>query len=167
MSTSTNIDASEVERSGLSGHVRKWTEENGPNDEIEPAVDPDSETADCSASQPWFQDAEQIALLVVLLGCLSVLIWWYWQLVNRQPSGFKIDRTSDDIGYQIDVNSATWVELQQLEAIGPVLAKRIVSDRDRNGPFTTIDELQRVSGIGPKTLDRNRRWMKVTQDRSD
>ncbi len=123
--------------------------------------DPDAGHPDRSHVRSSLRDPEQVALAAVLIGCLSVLVWWYWELVTRQPAEFLIERTSDGIGYQIDINSATWVELQQLEAIGPVLAKRIVANRDQNGPFSTIDDLQRVSGIGPRTVDRNRRWMKA------
>jgi DNA uptake protein ComE-like DNA-binding protein len=35
-----------------------------------------------------------------------------------------------------------------------VLAKRVVDDRQRNGDFITIQDLARVHGIGPKTIDR-------------
>ncbi|TVQ53977.1 MAG: helix-hairpin-helix domain-containing protein, partial [Phycisphaerales bacterium] len=34
------------------------------------------------------------------------------------------------------------------------LAERIVQDREVNGPFGSLDELQRVSGIGPRTVER-------------
>ena|GEM_PF-1684427 len=113
------------------------------------------------------RDREQTALAVLLLISLSFLGWRYYQLVTRQPRTFAIEKASDEIGYRIDINSATWFELSQLEAIGPVLAKRIVADRDENGPFQSIDDLQRVSGIGPRTVARNRRWMKATATPSD
>lgn len=51
----------------------------------------------------------------------------------------------------IDLNRATAVQLQALPGIGPALASRIVADRARR-PFRRVEDLQRVSGIGPKTL---------------
>ncbi|HLA38557.1 MAG TPA: helix-hairpin-helix domain-containing protein, partial [Candidatus Glassbacteria bacterium] len=53
----------------------------------------------------------------------------------------------------LDVNSATADELQTLAGIGPVLAERIVAERDRGGPFDDGDDLaRRVQGIGPATV---------------
>ncbi len=56
--------------------------------------------------------------------------------------------------FHLDINSATWVEWMQLEGIGERLALRIVEDRKSNGPFKSIDDLSRVLGIGPKTIER-------------
>jgi competence protein ComEA len=48
----------------------------------------------------------------------------------------------------ININRATAKELDALPGIGPVLAARIVAYRKTNGPFSTIEDLQKVSGIG-------------------
>lgn len=48
----------------------------------------------------------------------------------------------------ININRATADEFDTLPGIGPVLAARIVNYRKVNGPFATIDDLQKVSGIG-------------------
>jgi competence protein ComEA len=53
---------------------------------------------------------------------------------------------------RINVNSASAAELDLLPGIGPALAGRIIADREANGPFRTLDDLDRVSGIGPKTV---------------
>jgi competence ComEA-like helix-hairpin-helix protein len=52
----------------------------------------------------------------------------------------------------IALNSSTAAEFERLPGIGPVLARNIVEDRARNGRFRTLDDLTRVSGIGPKRL---------------
>ncbi len=52
-----------------------------------------------------------------------------------------------------DLNSATAAELELLPGVGPSTAAAIVDDRERNGPFVSVDDLDRVSGIGPATLD--------------
>ncbi len=54
---------------------------------------------------------------------------------------------------QIDINTATLIELQQLPAIGPKLAERIIAEREKM-PFSTLQDLRRVSGIGPKTIEK-------------
>jgi len=53
----------------------------------------------------------------------------------------------------VDVNVASAADLERLPGIGAVLAARIVADRDEYGAFATIDDLVRVSGIGPATVD--------------
>ena len=73
----------------------------------------------------------------------------------RGASG-AASRTSSDPPPLIDVDQATGEELESLPRIGPALAKRILDDRDANGPFGSLEALQRVKGIGPamaKTLE--------------
>ena len=48
----------------------------------------------------------------------------------------------------ININRATVAQLDALDGIGPVIAKRIVEYRKVNGPFATVEDLQKVSGIG-------------------
>ncbi len=53
---------------------------------------------------------------------------------------------------QVDLNTSTGKELQQLPGIGKGLAKRIVEYRTTNGPFKSVEELMKVKGIGKKTF---------------
>ena len=56
----------------------------------------------------------------------------------------------------IDINTASAEELaRELIYIGPVKAQRIVEYRQKIGRFVTPEQLLAVSGIGPKTLERN------------
>jgi competence protein ComEA len=55
-------------------------------------------------------------------------------------------------GGGISINSGSVSELEDLPGVGPVIAARIVSFREKNGPFTTIDELGEVSGIGDSIM---------------
>jgi competence protein ComEA len=52
----------------------------------------------------------------------------------------------------VNVNTASSTELEELPGIGPVLAQSIVAYREEHGPFTSVDQLEDVSGIGPVTL---------------
>jgi len=52
----------------------------------------------------------------------------------------------------LNVNLATAQALESLPGIGPVIAGRIVAYRETNGPFKAIEDLLKVSGIGPSRL---------------
>ena len=53
----------------------------------------------------------------------------------------------------IDVNRASTTELETLPGVGPATASAIVVERERNGPFLNVDDLERVSGVGPRTVE--------------
>lgn len=59
----------------------------------------------------------------------------------------------------VDLNRAGQAELEQVPGIGPGLAQQIAADRETHGPFKTVEELRRVKGIGPVTLDRVRTFL--------
>ena len=57
---------------------------------------------------------------------------------------------------RININTASAAELDTLPGIGPALAGRIIDDRTENGPYRTVDELARVSGISPAMVNELR-----------
>lgn len=57
-------------------------------------------------------------------------------------------------GERIDPNTAPPVELDRLPGVGPVLARAIVRERARGGPFRARESLLRVSGVGHARLRR-------------
>ena len=89
---------------------------------------------------------------------LAVCHWAYLAGWGLQP--VEIERLPHrQFDFQLEINSATWVEWLQLKGIGDTLAHRIVDDRQQNGQFDSVDDLQRVKGIGPKTIERLRPWL--------
>ena len=65
------------------------------------------------------------------------------------------------LGHTIDINTADQQDLEALPLIGPVLAKRIIVDRERNGPFESVPDLMRVYGIGRAVIARNSPYIAV------
>jgi len=61
-------------------------------------------------------------------------------------------------GGGIDVNRDGQEDIELLPGIGPSKAGAIVESREADGPFTSIDDLTRVKGIGAKTVERIRPW---------
>ena len=57
-------------------------------------------------------------------------------------------------GKTVNVNTATVAEFQYLPRIGPSVAARIVEQREKNGPFKSLDDLLLVRGIGEATYEQ-------------
>ena len=62
---------------------------------------------------------------------------------------------------QVNINTATSDELQTLPRVGPATAAKIIEYRTANGPFTSVDQLLDVPGIGERTLANFRDQIRV------
>lgn len=62
----------------------------------------------------------------------------------------------------VNINSADLETLASLNGIGPAKAAAIIADRDANGPFASVEELDRVKGIGEKTIEMNKDMITVS-----
>lgn len=54
------------------------------------------------------------------------------------------------INGKVNINTASAEELDTLPGVGPSTAQKIIDEREANGPFSSIEDLKRVSGIGDK-----------------
>ena len=70
-------------------------------------------------------------------------------------------------GETIDPNVAEAAELDRLPGVGPSRALRIVREREENGPFAGVEDLTRVSGIGPASVERLRPYLRVAGARTN
>jgi uncharacterized protein len=61
----------------------------------------------------------------------------------------------------VDVNTASPALLTYVSGIGPALARRIVAERDAQGPFHSRRALQQVSGFGPKTFEQAAGFLRI------
>lgn len=74
---------------------------------------------------------------------------------------------SDDAGEEIsendkiNINTADAQALQQVVGVGPAYAERIVAYRDRNGDFTSVEQLTEIKGIGEKRLEKLKPFVKL------
>ena len=106
-----------------------------------------AETASRPKSMGRCRVSPTLALALLLSGSLALM---------------RVRRTGDGPFAQLpaflpDVNSAPARHLLLLPGVGPVRAKAIVIDRERTGPFRSLEELERVRGVGPRTVARLRR----------
>ena len=105
------------------------------------------------------------ALVVVALAAMAG--WWIAQggLGGRL---IEIDQAEPlTASFQVDINTADWPELMQLPGIGQTLARRIIESRQKAGPFVDQEDLRRVRGIGPKTFERIRPYLRPMAKRSN
>lgn len=83
--------------------------------------------------------------------------------VDLGPSGPMIGRTDAalTLGLKLDLNSASAEALETLPGVGPRKATQIAEDRARRGPFSSVDDLDRVKGVGPSTVQQLRPYLEV------
>lgn len=65
-------------------------------------------------------------------------------------------RISAEEAAPVNLNTAKAEELEKLPGIGPTRAEEIIADRTQNGPFQTVEDIMRVSGIGRRTYEQIR-----------
>ncbi len=92
-------------------------------------------------------------LLAATLMVLALSVW----LILTPEDGAPVPQL------MLDLNSVEEGPLGALPAIGPALAGRIVADRTSRGAFASVEDLMRVRGIGPKTLEKVSPFLHVTR----
>jgi competence protein ComEA len=67
-------------------------------------------------------------------------------------------------GLMVNINKASKDELKNLKGIGDTRAQDIIDYRKKNGDFKSVDELEKVKGIGPGTMKQIRANVTVSGD---
>lgn len=110
---------------------------------------------------PTIRRMDQAVLAVIAAASLAAMIG-YWA-IRGGFSGQKIDferAEPIETRFWVDVNQAGWAELAQIPGVGESLARRIVESREKAGPFIDHDDLRRIRGIGPRTLESMRPYLR-------
>lgn len=87
---------------------------------------------------------------------LFVVLWTVLVLAAAVPALASETQIAQAAQAVVNINTANADQLQALPGVGAVTAERIVSFRKDNGPFSSVDELTKVKGIGSKTLEKIR-----------
>ena len=104
---------------------------------------------------PWLRTADQAAAAVLLAISLVAIGWHHWRQGGLNGRLIEIEQAAPQPAqYWVDINTGAFPDFLLLPDIGESLARRIVEDRQANGPFADHRDLMRVRGIGPKTLER-------------
>jgi comEA protein len=91
------------------------------------------------------------------------------QSILKEPSASEIttvsatrENMSEKASFlTIFLNKATQADLERIPGVGAVTALRILSYRDLNGGFRTVEELMNVKGIGPKKMQKIRPYITI------
>jgi competence protein ComEA len=97
------------------------------------------------------------AFLFGAAGALLSVHAWGFSRWGARPAELEATSTA----YRIDLNAATKAELLQMPGVGESLAERIDAYRREYGAFRQVDEITRIHGVGPATLERLRPWVQV------
>ncbi len=113
--------------------------------------------------------SERLAALLLVGVVLTGVVWREVCEPNLRRGELTVVRSPRAARVLIDLNSAQWCDLVVLPGIGPVLARRIVAERN-NLPgqrFKRLDQLLDVHGIGPKKLERIRPFVRLERGSED
>lgn len=95
-------------------------------------------------------DIERVNLAALVTDGEHVSIPWIGMELTA-PTAVQVAPNAESGGL-LDLNRATIAELDALPGIGMTLAERIVSSRESEGRFQSVDDLSRIEGLGPSVL---------------
>jgi competence protein ComEA len=101
----------------------------------------------------------ELIVLIVIIAILATLTMVNY--IRRENAKKNYVVLVEETALQILINSAQTAELEELPGIGPELAQRIVSYRNKHGQFETLEDLKRVKGIGNKLYNKILPYIKL------
>ena len=126
------------------------------------------QSAEGTGRRPVLRRMDQaVVALLVLCALVGMGVYWF---VQGGPRGelIEIDRAEPlTARYLVDINKAEWFEFAELPGVGAIMAQRIVESRAEAGPFKDQDDLRRVRGIGPLTLEKMKPYLLPMPDQED
>lgn len=85
-----------------------------------------------------------------------------WLMALAVALVFSVSGVAFGASGTVNINTATADELTSLDGIGPKKAQAIINYRQKNGSFQRLEDLMKVSGIGPKTFTDNKERLTIS-----
>jgi competence protein ComEA len=127
-----------------------------------------NKTSGSVGRRPILRRMDQAVVAVLVASALvGMAVYWF---VQGGPRGelIEIDRAEPlSARYLVDINKAEWFELAELPEVGETLARRIIELRTTRGRFKDNNDLRRVRGIGPRTLEKMMPYLSPLPDQQD
>jgi competence ComEA-like helix-hairpin-helix protein len=109
------------------------------------------------ADTQWFSlSGRELLVLATGVGAAMVAVLLVQSVRHLWGHGrvdIEVSADAPVLPMRLDMNTAAEHELRLLPRIGPATAAAIVADRAARGPFENLDDLTRVKGIGPTTVE--------------
>ena len=119
-------------------------------------------------SDALIRPRERRTATVLTAGALALMAAGWWRHAGDAGGMIDIDRATPlTAKFQVNVNQADWPELMQLPGVGRTLAERLIAEREERGEFQSVEELTRVDGIGPRTIERIRPYLLPIADEAE
>jgi competence protein ComEA len=129
---------------------------------------PNRRTQDAGRTYQFLRRADQAAVAGLIACALGGMAIYWFAHGGHRGELIEIDRAEPlTARYLVDVNKADWPEFAELPDVGETLARRIIESRTETGPFGDHDDLLRVRGIGPRTLERLKPYLLPMPNQDD
>ncbi len=94
-------------------------------------------------------ELDRLNLAAPLVDGVQIRVPAFGEVLTQGEPVAGLDSSDDR---PIDLNTASLGELERLDGVGPAIAEAIVEHREEHGPFSRVDDLLAVAGIGPAKL---------------
>ncbi len=111
------------------------------------------------AETRWFSLSRRELGVLIVAVCIALATVWGVKAVSHIWGTDEIKVRPGEpvlVPARLNINTADRHELTLLPGIGPATADAIVRDREENGPYGSLQDMQRVRGIGPRTVENIR-----------
>jgi competence protein ComEA len=112
---------------------------------------------------------QAVVAVIVAASLVAVAAYWYMrggmrgELIEIEADVPETPGAPLKAAYTVDLNTADWPEFEPLPNVGERLARRIVESRETDGPFESVDDLGRIRGVGEKTIERLRPYLRASK----
>jgi competence ComEA-like helix-hairpin-helix protein len=107
-------------------------------------------------------DIQRLSMFVSAILILTISVKWFMSSGDGKSPMTGSVPTDSPTGFKVDLNRSSADELSLLPQVGPKLAASIVREREQNGNFLTIDDLDRAPGVGPQRVAQLEPFLEIT-----
>ncbi len=81
--------------------------------------------------------------------------------VAEEKAKNLVEKKQNQFQKSVNINTSNKADLMSIPGVGPVTAERIIIHREDYGLFNSVEGLLEVKGIGPKTFEKIKAYIKI------